>query len=132
VLEAGSDASEQLEAGSTRSLQATAAKPSPPVNVPKCFKRSNPVPYQLCDPTECNSASGVYSTFATCCKSWTPGFTGVLKGDGRNDYRCQLAPGRAEPPCWTPNKLTKQCTVSTDANDCLNVAGYTTQVSRRD
>lgn len=43
----------QLAAATSKS---TAAKPPPPL--PKCFKKANPVPYELCDRTECNSGTG--------------------------------------------------------------------------
>ena len=91
-------------------------------------------PFRQC--SRCNThphgpypAAGQWATFAECCKSWNnAASSGKLVGDGVKDFRCQLGPDRAEVPCWTPDRTHQTCFVSNDPNDCLQVAGYTTQV----
>ena len=55
-------------------------------------------------------------------------------GDGVKDIRCQLAPGRFEAPCWSPNfqdMESQQCVLTTDLPFCLQSGqSYGTEVRR--
>ncbi len=95
------------------------ASPPPPRRAEKpklCWKRTNPVPYQLCDSTAfCQDGTvNQFDSFAGCCKSWNnTENVGPPKGDGVADIRCQLAPGVFDSPCWVPDlgaiKTTRRC-----------------------
>jgi hypothetical protein len=103
-----------------------------------CWKRTNPVPYQMCDSVGyCHpGTAGEYTTFAACCKSFNSTYNGPLKGDGIKDIRCQLAQGRQEAPCWTPDFQNmgagiRSCMVTYDSHRCLAgpPEGFATEVS---
>ncbi len=42
---------------------------SPPPAKPRCYKRTNPSPYQSCDTMDCQpNDANQYTTFEACCK----------------------------------------------------------------
>jgi hypothetical protein len=100
------------------------------LNTPTCWKKSNNVPYQLCDGlTGCNGSPNEFSSFAACCAAWNNTAGGKVLGDGVADIRCFLAPKRLPSPCFVSNNNPKnrQCTRQ-DSPMCLAGMGFATQV----